>query len=430
MPNSFMHLAEKRVLLTKLLRERLGQALELFDLAAEVNLDPAICPPTQPWIYPEHPATVLLTGATGFLGSHLLISLLQQTTAKLICLVRASDHQAAKNRLAQNIQYYLPEAEIDWSRIEVVIGDLAKPQLGLTPDEWNRLAEQVELIYHNGANVNWSHAYAALYPTNVAGVRSIIALACTTKLKPIQYVSSIVAQFSSQAQTPRLNEDLVITGSEVLALGYPQTKWVAERILQLAATRGVPIAIYRPGLIGGDSRTGVANLDDFLGRMLKGCIELGAFPQGLSAHGMGLAPANYVAAAIVAISQKATTVNQVFHLTNPNPQDNRLLFEYALECGFQLTPLAFDAWLQRLHSRVSTQPEHAFYPLLAFFEGAKTPAEIVPFRLMEQEVDSSNTASALLGTAIVCPAMDKTLVASYFKYFFQSGFLAKPADLA
>ena len=422
-----LSLVEKRKRLANLLNDRLrtSSTSTAFDLNAEVFLDLKIQMPHEP-SENQSSQTVLLTGATGFLGSHLLVNLLQRTSAKVICLVRANDVLQATDRLRQNLQTYLPDASVDWDRIEVLVGDLSQPSLGLTSTTWDHLAEEVERIYHNGAYVNWGHAYSALRATNVGGTSSIIELACHTRLKQIHYVSSIVAQFSTFTHTPLLTEDISIPAQEVLPLGYPQTKWVAERLLQLAATRGVPVVIYRPGLIGGDSCSGIANTDDFLGRMIKGCIDLGIYPDDLAPHGMGLAPVDYVAAAIIILSLQPATAGNIFHLTNPTPQNNSLVFQYATEYGFKLQAMPFTAWVRHLKSKVIAQPQHAFYPLLPFFEEAETPSDVVPFRLMEQAVDATNTLHYLAEQNISCPTMDSDLIATYFDFFFQSGFLATP----
>ncbi|NEO53796.1 MAG: hypothetical protein F6K54_12330 [Okeania sp. SIO3B5] len=89
----------------------------------------------------------------------------------------------------------------------------------------------------------------------------------------------------------------------MLAVGYVQTKWVAEQLVWEAAKRGLPITVYRPSRISGNSKTGVSNFDDLLSRFIKGCIQLKHFPtwEGFEEN---LIPVDYASKAIVFLSQK------------------------------------------------------------------------------------------------------------------------------
>src|SRR5262249_26370125 len=152
----------------------------------------------------------------------------------------------------------------------------------------------------------WASPYAALRSTNVSGTKEILRLAAHGRRKPIHYVSSVVVLFSMRRpheDTTELREEDRIGADEGIALGYPQTKWVAEEIVRLAGARGLPVAIYRPGLITGASGTGIGNPEDFLGRMIKGCIQLGGVPVGVEGAGAGIVPVDYASRAIVHLAE-------------------------------------------------------------------------------------------------------------------------------
>ena len=76
----------------------------------------------------------------------------------------------------------------------------------------------------------------------------------------------------------KVSEDDQLDGGPGLTVRYGQSKWIAEKLVMLAMTRGVPATIFRPGYITGHSMTGVMNTDDFLVRLMKGCLELGQAP--------------------------------------------------------------------------------------------------------------------------------------------------------
>ena len=91
--------------------------------------------------------------------------------------------------------------------------------------------------------------------------------------------------------------------------GYTQTKWVAEQIAMLARDLGLPLSIYRPGRITGHGESGVGNVDDFMCRMIKGCIELGCYPR-LSWEEK-CASVDYCAKAIVYVSNQSEVTSEL-----------------------------------------------------------------------------------------------------------------------
>ncbi|GAB3482937.1 non-ribosomal peptide synthetase [Amycolatopsis cihanbeyliensis] len=204
---------------------------------------------------------VLLTGATGFVGAYLVRELLARTSARVHCLVRAADEDAAWHRLRANLDHYGLWHDIDHERIAVVPGDLAASGLGLTTATFGRLADEIDLICHNGARVDALSSYEQLEETNVGGTRELIRLAATTWLKQLQFVSTISAADEGDARS-----------------GYAETKSHAERLVIAAHERGMPAAIYRLPRIVGDSQTGQGNTRDIMLRVLRIILELGAAP--------------------------------------------------------------------------------------------------------------------------------------------------------
>src|SRR5438876_581799 len=108
---------------------------------------------------PAVPRAILLTGATGFLGAFLVRSLLQKTEARLVCLVRPQSGDA-ETRLRQNLEQYRIWEDGFEHRITVLEADIAQPRLGLSPSAFDRLADEVDVILHAAASVNWIQPYA------------------------------------------------------------------------------------------------------------------------------------------------------------------------------------------------------------------------------------------------------------------------------
>ncbi|HVR11695.1 MAG TPA: beta-ketoacyl synthase N-terminal-like domain-containing protein, partial [Thermoanaerobaculia bacterium] len=195
------------------------------DLAAEVVLDAAIqgvpggpAPPARL----ADPEAVLLTGATGFLGAFLLRDLLEQTRARVVCLVRAASAEQGLARVLANLARHrlaLPAGAA--ARIVALPGDLEARRWNLSEAAFAAVAAEVEAVYHAAAWVNFTYPYAALKPANVIGTEEALRLAATARRKPLHFISTI-AVFPPAALAGGVGrEDADLSSPAGLAGGYP-----------------------------------------------------------------------------------------------------------------------------------------------------------------------------------------------------------------
>lgn len=237
--------------------------------------------PSPPEDFKNRPNTIFLTGATGFLGAFILRDLLSKKdrVKKVICLVRAKSVRQGLDRLKQG-SIDKGVWDDNWildRRLEVVVGDLGLEHFGLAEDIWKRIAEDADVILHNGALVHWVFPYEKLRSPNVLGTITAINLASNGKPKSLVFVSS----------TSAIDTDYYVTVSELLSLGptkhrgvlesddldgaktnlktgYGQSKWVSDKLLFEAGKRGLRGHIVRPGYVVGDSRTAGKQFYNFL----------------------------------------------------------------------------------------------------------------------------------------------------------------------
>ncbi len=396
-----------------------------LDLGAEVVLDPSIDPQKVPLELKDEPENILVTGGTGFLGAFLIQELLQQTKANIYCLVRANDAESGKNRLLKNLQGYQIWKEEYGSRIIPVIGDLSQPLLNLSQEQFNLLAAKIDTIYHSAALLNYVYPYSVMKAANVLGTQEILRLACEVKRKPLHHVSS-VAIFESTAYTGKVvQEDDSFDEHEGIFLGYSQTKWVSEKLVKIAASRGLPVTIYRPPLIGGHSKTGVSNTEDFICLMLKGCVSMKAFPD--IDYWLDMSPVDYVTKAIVYLSQQPESISKAFHLQHPQPIHLSQLVNWISTLGYDIELIPYEDWLNKLQTNACT-PENPLYTLKPFLlqrwtEEQLTATEIYMQARRPAEISCKQTLNALEGSDIVCPPSDAQLFSKYLSYLLQSGFL-------
>jgi thioester reductase-like protein len=389
----------------------LGKAL--LDLDAEAVLDPDIRPSGAGACSSfGRGKTIFLTGASGFLGAYLLHDLLATTAASVHCLVRCRSSSDGEGRIRSNLLKYGLWSDEFKCRLKPVPGDLAQPLLGMSPETFDMLGDVVDTIYHNGAVVNFVYSYASLRDSNVCGTAEVIRLACRTKTKPLHFVSTVGVFPPSQKCDSTVLESEPPGNWRLLIAGYSQSKWVAEKLVTAAANRGLPVRIYRPGFVGGDSTTGIVNTDDFMSRMIKGCIQLGCAPDIDTM--IEMVPVDYVSKAIVHLSCQQELGSSVFHVVAPQYIAAREMFRIIDSLGYKLNLVSYPEWRTRLFEDAKSSSKNALFPLLTLF--AQIPLGLPPF-------DCRHTIGGLKGTQVTCPAIDENLLATYLAYFKKSGFL-------
>jgi thioester reductase-like protein len=407
------------------LNTKIPPQVEKINLQAEVVLETTIVPEflDRETVFPlaQEPRTILLTGATGFLGAFLLSELLQQTPAKIYCLVRGKDEEEARLRLQNNLKTYKLWRNTYDSQIIPILGNLAEPLMGLSSEKFNQLASEIDVIYHNGAQLSYVHSYAQLKATNVIGTKTVLGFAVLKKIKPMHFVSSVAVFEASAYEGKVLTEWDPILESEGICLGYSQSKWVAERLVWLAGQRGLPITIYRPGLISGDSQTGISNTDDFFIRMIQGCLQLGFVPD--LPLPLNFSPVDYVAKAIAYLSRQNISEGKVFHLQNPAPLLWSEYQNFTRTQGIPLETVSYPAWVKKLKD--PQQKQNPLFPLLPFFMQTNSDGLTYLERVASAQapqIDCRVTVQALAHSGIVCPAFED-LFKSYLAYFIRSGLL-------
>ncbi|HWX46291.1 MAG TPA: thioester reductase domain-containing protein [Solirubrobacteraceae bacterium] len=345
--------------------------------AAELDLDAEALPDSSIWApratRPARcaPAAALLTGATGFLGVHLLHELLERMDGPIRCLVRAADMDDARARLCAAQRAYLDcedrsDDRLD-DRVIPVVGDLAEPLLGCTPEEFARLASTTDVIFHAGALVNHVYPYAQLRDANVSATREILRLACAAEPLPVHYVSTLGAlDREVAARGAHVKEDSFVLASDIVASGYVQSKWVADRMVLSARSRGLATSVYRPGLILGHGETGACNTKDTIWRMLRACIMLGAAPAG--AVEWFAAPVDFVARAIAELALSTSSRDRAYHLVHPEPLDASTLYQLVREGGHPLEEIPASEWRSRLTSLAASSEDPEIEVIAALME--------------------------------------------------------------
>ncbi|KAL4254322.1 ATP-dependent AMP-binding enzyme family protein [Abortiporus biennis] len=392
--------------------------------------------------FTDRPLTVFLTGATGFLGAFILRDLLQRTdrVKKLICLVRAPSAEKGLERLRDSATGRGVWNE-DWvknSRLEVVKGDLDQEHFGLDQSTWDRIAQEADAIVHNGALVHWVYPYEKLRSANVIGTLTAVDLAATSRPKQFVFVSSTSAidteHYVQLSDSLTLDEgdsagvpesDDLEGARHGLQTGYGQSKWVSEKLLFEAGKRGLSGHIIRPGYVVGDSVSAVTNTDDFVWRLVKGCIQLGLIPD--INNTVNMVPVDHVArctalAAVAPLPEPNNHLSVLHVAAYPRPTYNDFLTALS-RYGFVTQRCDYLVWRSKLERHVMEVQDNALFPLLHFV------LDDLPTSTKSPELNDSNMR-ALLSPHMknTTSTVDDELMGKYLAWLIDADFLPAPTS--
>jgi len=335
--------------------------------------------------------TVLVTGANGYLGRFLCLQWLErmaQVGGKVVCITRGEDAAAARQRIADAFDSGDGDltrhfAELAGGHLEVLAGDLSELRLGLGDDDWQRLAESVDLIVHPAALVNHVLPYPQLFGPNVVGTAELIRLAITTRIKPINNVSTVAV---ATGESGAIDEDAdVRTATPVRRLdgnryasGYSSSKWAGEVLLREAHERfGVPVSVFRSDMILAHSRyKGQINVPDMFTRWLYSIVVTGLAPRSFYPHSTvmphydGL-PVDFIAQSIATLGARALSGYRTYHVVNPHEDGISMdhFIDWAIEAGHAIKRIDdYADWYGRFETALRALPEkqrqHSSLPLL------------------------------------------------------------------
>nr|UXE44650.1 linear gramicidin synthase subunit D [uncultured bacterium] len=344
-----------------------------IDVDAESALDPAIRFDA-PRRHVASPEAALLTGATGFVGAFLLDELLRTTSATVHCLVRADDAASGRARIREALTSYGLWDDARASRIVPVVGDLARPRLGLSAGDFRALGNAVDVIYHNGALVSLVAPYSQLKAGNVLGTHEVLRLAAEGGSKPVHYVStcSVFGGPSYRRQATIVEDEAPKFGDELQG-GYAQSKYVAEQLVYRARARGLQCVIYRLGRVTGHSGSGACNTGDLTCRLIKGYIQLGSMPELPPDSTGDMVPVDFAARSIVHLSRRESSLGHAFHIVNPRQFRLVEVLDAMRAFGYPLRSLPPPEWKAALVEQAQDDLDHPLHPFVARLAGADDP---------------------------------------------------------
>ncbi|WP_426448187.1 amino acid adenylation domain-containing protein [Paenibacillus sp. S-38] len=266
---------------------------------------------------------ILLTGATGFLGAHLVHELLGRTGAHLTLLIRGGSDGEARQHLTDRLQYYFEDLQGslgDWSRVTVVAGDLTKPDLGLSRELYDDLALGVDCIIHCASLTRHYGTEEEFQSINVGGTRAVLAFAHQSRPKDVHYLSSMsIATGSKIKILDEFTADIELL-DENINNHFLRSKAEAEEWIRKEIGNGLSCTIYRLNSLNNNTRTGKFMFNkesNAFYAFVQGLNGLGIYPD-LQEPVLDLTGVDQAANAIVTLFDRPALHNQHHHIFNPN----------------------------------------------------------------------------------------------------------------
>lgn len=364
---------------------------------------------------------LLLTGATGVLGAHMLKEILATTNCDIYCLVRADTVDAARERLRGLMRVYDPNdtmgSEFE-ARVIPVLGDISAERLDLSESDYAALADTIGAVLHGAALTNLFARFSKIEPINVGGTRNVIEFALKTRNKYLCYISTYTVMGDRTFDGGLIfRETDYNIGQGFDHMTYQETKFIAEGHVRAAGERGLNWKIVRPGQIFGDSATGdypqgQTNVSGLFYDIFKTVIESGVALYSDTYY--DITPVDYVSRATAFLALKDPRVGVTYHLTNPDYTTYTDVIQMVADCGYAINFVPQDEYKRLLLERqlLVDGAEYKSYTTQAFKWWFRR--EKFDFRV-GAKTDATLARSVLEPRGIRCPRIDPELIGVYIE---------------
>jgi len=341
---------------------------------------------------------IFLTGSTGYIGAHVAANLLDEHSASLNVLVRARDQREAELRLWHALQLHLDFPhfyEYLQTRVRIFRGDLTATQFGLGRDDYDRLIHTTDSVVHCAASLNRKSEKSCLN-VNLRGTLEVLQLAMRAHhyhgMRRFSHVSTVAV--AGKRQNEVVTEDNSIDWERSDYDPYARTKKFCEHMIRQLLPE-VPITIFRPSIVLGDSRRGETTQFD----MVKAFVFLAGLPvlPFRPDDQVDIVNVDFVAHAIATLHQKDQTQHDTYHLASGKESQTFRELTVALAAAQQKRPPLFVPLLEKPFSgTVNTLSNRK--GSLAY--GASLMKVFMPYLVWNTVFDNTRVTSELGGKPV------------------------------
>lgn len=366
---------------------------------------------------------ILLTGSTGYLGSHILYDVLKRKNYHVYCVVRKNEKENGFERLNSIMSYYFGKDIVQYlkQRVTIIEGDITKKYLGLEQKTWKLLLEKIDLIIHSAADVRHFGDEKYFNLVNFEGVNNLLDLVRENKDIEFHHISTlgIPESIALEGKWEKLINQSISFDSLSMENVYVNSKLKAEKLLYNEMKKGLKISIYRMGNITCRSYDGKfqKNIDsNAFYRMIKSMLLLKYAPK-VNWY-VDFTPVDYASKIILEIIEKQGSLFKTYHICNPEQIHYQELINLINELGYNINLMNlkdYEKWLlDGNHDKDKEAVKMAITQLEG--DGAKN---------FEYKFSCQRTLEFLNNNLIQCPKVDKEFLNKMFKYAIEIGYFPK-----
>lgn len=358
--------------------------------------------------------SILITGVTGTLGKEFIKELLSTTQDTLYVLVRRKGRFTHWDRMRKILAGSEMERFLG-TRIHAVEGDVTLPSFGIPQHDLLHLRKEITEFFHIAALTALNGSKEECEAINIGGTRHALKLANDFReqgnLKRFFYFSTAYVAGSKQTYCSKEDE---LPAKPAHANFYESSKYQSESLVREAMAAGLPVTIFRPSIVVGDSKTGAVSEFNVIYPFMKMFAHgiLAVLPTRLD-NSFNIVPIDFVIKAAAVISRQPQSIGKTYHLITENPPSIGMLLRLKQEEYPQLPPIkivdpeTFSLESLDLMSRTVYQ---LLEPYLGYLNDSLT-------------FDASNTIAALEGTKVSMPKTDYEFLKLLIRYAVSAGYL-------
>lgn len=379
---------------------------------------PKICDIQKNIKYSFNSDNILLIGATGFLGIHVLYELLNNTNANIYCLTREKNHTNILKRLKEKFNYYFKNDTFEQytNRIKPIIGDLSKDKFGIDDILYNELGHLITSVIHTAAIVKHYGNYKDFYNINVLGTKRSIDF-CNEFNIPLDYISTMSVSgygFCNNIDAT-FDETNLYIGQDYKENVYVETKFEAEElILNSCKNTNLVASIYRVGnltnrFIDGEFQEN-ATENAFVDRIAS-IANLKLIPKDCLDYPIEFTPVDYCAKFIVKLLNRKPKNLNIYHLFNNNYSSFKDIIDTYKDLNINITTCSTETFVKDIVSADSTN-----FGIINYMNNILSDKTI--------KIDNSKTNKILNEEQNQWPTITKDYLHKFCNYLYNNDFIA------
>lgn len=302
---------------------------------------------------------ILITGATGFLGCHLIYELVRENYENIYCVIRGKDMEDARKRMEENYQFYFGNEQLaDLSKVTVICGDIADKEI-VEKLNWN-----VDCVIHAAADTRHFGDKSKMQQTNVTGTENML-----------QYAKKVGAQFAYISTSSVCGnvyaDNEVDTFSETsfyveqfFTSPYVQTKFEAEKKVLEAHEQGLDSYIIRVGNLTNrysDGKTIRKIENNRFYSLIRGYLELGYYSERMEKSYVEFSPIDLTAKGVTILIKAHKKEETIYHLFNRNMVSMAFLLDAFKKQGYQLEKVEQDVLEEKIKDTLKDEKRKSIY---------------------------------------------------------------------